>query len=208
MLGKLKSMLNLLDREKQADIQIRDEGVNQGSPGQATIYNFTGNSVNASISGNVATINVSGSTVNVVSTTADVINNNGVANTIADVTGLSFPVVAGQRYWFRFVIHYDAAATTTGSRWSISGPAVNDLNYSSQYSLTTTSVTINQGLSAYDSPALSNATSAATGSNMAIIEGFIFPSASGNVIARFASEVAASAITALRGSMVQYLTVG
>lgn len=208
MLGKLKAMLNLLDREKQPDIQLRDEGVNQGSPGQATIYNFTGNSVSASVAGNVATINVSGSTINVVSTTADVINNNAVANTIADVTGLSFPVTAGQRYWFRFVIHYDAAATTTGSRWSINGPAITDLNYSSQYSLTTTSVTINEGLSAYDSPAASSLTSAATNSNIAIIEGFILPSASGNVIARFASEVAASAITALRGSMVQYLPVG
>lgn len=140
--------------------------------------------------------------------TADVINNNAVANTIADVTGLSFPVVSGQRYWFRFVIHYNAAATTTGSRWSITGPTTTDLNYRSQYSLTTTTQTLNHGLSAYDTPAASNATSAATGSNIAIIEGFILPSANGPVIARFASEVASSAITALRGSFVQYLAVG
>lgn len=208
MLGKLKAMISLLDREKQADIQIRDEGANQGVSGQAAIYNFTGTSVNASVAGNVATINISGSTINVVSTTADTINNNAVANTIQDVTGLSFPVVAGQRYWFRFVIHYDAAATTTGSRWSINGAAVTDLNYSSQYSLTTTTVTVNEGLSAYDTPAASSTSSAATNSNIAIIEGFVLPSASGNIIARFASEVAASAITALRGSMVQYLPVG
>lgn len=208
MLGKLKAMINWLDREKQTDIQIQDDGVNQGSTGQATVYNFTGSSVGASVSGNVATINISGSTINVVSSTADTVNNNAIANTIQDVTGLSFPVAAGQRYWFRFVIHYDAAATTTGSRWSINGPAVTDLNYSSQYSLTTTSVTINEGLAAYDNPAASNISSAATNSNMAIIEGFILPSASGTVIARFASEVAASAITALRGSMVQYLPVG
>jgi hypothetical protein len=43
---------------------------------------------------------------------------------------------------------------------------------------------------------------------MAIIEGFILPSAAGTVIARFASEVTASAITALRGSFVQYMAVG
>lgn len=204
MLGKLKAMIS----KKQTGIQVQDEGVSQGSVGQATVYNFTGSSVGASVSGNVATINISGSTINVVSSTADTINNNAVANTMQDVTGLSFSVVAGQRYWFRFVIHYDSAATTTGSRWSINGPALTDLNYSSEYSLTTTSVTINQGLSAYDNPATSNASSAATGSNIAIIEGFILPSANGTVIARFASEVAASAITALRGSMVQYLPVG
>lgn len=138
-----------------------------------------------------------------------VANADATPDTIADVTGLSFAVAAGQRYWFRFVIHYDAAATTTGSRWSIDGPASpTDLNFSSEYSLTTTSKTVNTGLTAYDTPAAANASSAATGSNMAIIEGFILPSAAGTVIARFASEVTASAITALRGSFVQYMAVG
>ncbi len=54
---------------------------------------------------------------------ADVINNNAVANTIADVTGLSFPVTEGQTFWFYFIIPYTSAATTTGCRWSVSGPA-------------------------------------------------------------------------------------
>lgn len=152
--------------------------------------------------------NSASSGLSVTTITADVVNNNAVANTIADVTGLSFAVTSGQRYWFRFVIHYNAAATTTGSRWSINGPTVTDLNYKSQYSLTTTTETLNTGVAAYDLPAASNATSAATGSNIAIIEGYINPSANGTVIARFASEVASSAITALRGSHVQYLAVG
>jgi len=60
---------------------------------------------------------------------------------------------------------------------------------------------------AYDNPAASNATSAATGGNIAIIEGFIRPSANGTLIARFASEVANSAITAKAGSIVQYMAV-
>lgn len=208
MLGKLKAMINWLDREKQTDIQIQDNGSDQGFAGQATVYNFTGTPISSTVSGSTANINIAGSTIYVVSTTADVVNNNVVANTIENVTGLSFPVVAGQRYWFRFIIHYDAAATTTGSRWSINGPAFADLNYRSQYALTLTSRTVNEGVSTYDFPATSNATSASTGSNMANIEGFILPSADGNVIARFASEVSASAITALRGSMVQYLPVG
>lgn len=134
-------------------------------------------------------------------------NNNAVANTIQDVTGLSFPVTAGNTYFFRFTIHYTAAATTTGSRWTINGPAATAMRYRSEYSLTTTSRTINDGLSAYDNPAASNASSAATGSNIAIIEGYITPSANGNVIARFASEVAASAIVALAGSTVHYQQV-
>lgn len=139
--------------------------------------------------------------------TADATNNNGTPNTIQDVTGLQFPVVIGGHYWFRFSISYTAAATTTGSRWSVNGPTIgaDGLMYSSRYSLTATTTTTNDGLSAYDAPAASNATSATTGSNQAIIEGFLHAGATGNVVARFASEVAASAIVAKANmSLVEY----
>ena len=76
--------------------------------------------------------------------------------------------------------------------------------YDSDYSLTTTSRTINGGLAAYNLPAASNASSAVTTANTARIEGFIIPSADGNVIARFASEISSSAITAKAGSFVRY----
>ncbi len=134
---------------------------------------------------------------------ADQTNNNATANTIASVTGLQFPVLAGNRYWFKFVIDYTAAATTTGSRWSITGPAFTRLSYRSQYSLTTTSDTFNTAV-AYDIPAASNASSASTGGNVAVVEGFIQPSANGDVIARFASEISNSAIVAKQGSFVDY----
>lgn len=136
---------------------------------------------------------------------SDVVNNNATANTIADVTGLSFPVVEGKTYYFCFSIQYTAAATTTGSRWSITGPTTTRLNYISEYSLTTSTSTRNAQQVAYDLPAASNASSASTTSNMAIIEGMITPSADGNVIARFASEIASSAITAKAGSIVCYM---
>lgn len=136
----------------------------------------------------------------------DVVNNNAVANSIADVTGLSFAVTSGNKYWFKFVITYTSAATTTGSRWAISGPATAYLAYVSNYSLTATSWTFNSVV-AYDTPAACNATSAATTGNTAVIEGIIVPSANGTVIARFASEVSNSAITAKAGSFVEYLQV-
>jgi hypothetical protein len=139
---------------------------------------------------------------------ADVSNANAVANTIADVGSLSFPVVAGLTYKFRFFIWYTAAATTTGSRWSINGPAVTFLHYRSAYSLTATSRTFNEGLAAYNLPAGSNATSAATGSNIAVVEGIVKPSANGSIVARFASEIANSAIVAKAGSFVEYEAIG
>ena len=132
-----------------------------------------------------------------------VTNNNASANTIADVTGLSFAVTTGVRYKFKFYITYTSAATTTGSRWAINGPATTELNYFSYYTLTATSQTVNYAV-AYNIPAASNASSLAAG-NVATIEGIIKPSADGTVIARFASEISSSAVVALAGlSYVDY----
>lgn len=138
--------------------------------------------------------------LNAVTLGADQVNNNATPDTMQDVTGLSFPVLAGEVYWFEFEIYYTAAATTTGSRWAINGPGAPAVAYRSEYSLTTTTSTRNAHVNAYDLPAVSNASSASTAANLATIAGWIAPGAPGNVIARFASEVAGSAITAKAGS--------
>ena len=136
---------------------------------------------------------------------SDIVNNNVTANTMQDVTGLSFPVITGNRYYFKFIINFSSAATTTGSRWSISGPAApTSLCYTSEYSLTATTTTRNATVIGYDLPATANASPAQLNGNNAIIEGYIIPSSDGTVIARFASEVTASAVTAKAGSVVYY----
>jgi len=145
--------------------------------------------------------------LNLVVLASDVTNNNASANTIQDVTGLEFNVTAGEGYWFRFNIWYTAAATTTGSRWAINGPAApTELTYHSRYSLAATTQTQNT-CNAYDFPAACNTTSANTGGNIAIVDGFIEPSANGTVIARFASEVSSSAIVAKAGSFLEWYRV-
>jgi hypothetical protein len=53
-------MIYSLNRDKQSGIQIRDDGIDQGARGQASVYNFTGSGVIASVSGDVATINITG----------------------------------------------------------------------------------------------------------------------------------------------------
>jgi len=144
--------------------------------------------------------------MNIVVLGSDVVNNNVVANTIADVTGLSFSVTGGQTYWYEFIIPYTSAATTTGSRWAINGPASPTLlNHRSEYTLTATSVTVNCA-TAYDIPSASNATSLTTG-NIATMWGIIKPSSDGTVIARFASEVTSSAITAKAGATLRWIRV-
>lgn len=174
-----------------------------GRNGEWAAYNAAG-AAKTIITGTMNAVSAGRSMVVLAS---DVTNSNAVANSIADVTGLSFPVVNNSRYWFRFCIAYTAAATTTGARFTINGPAFSELRYGSEYSLTATTRTMNEGLAAYDLPAASNASSAATNANVAIIEGFVRPSADGALIARFASEVASSAIVARSGSFVEYLAL-
>jgi hypothetical protein len=143
---------------------------------------------------------------NIVVIAADVTNNNATANTIADVTGLSFNMTSGKLYHFEFYCYYTAAATTTGSRWAVNasaGTAAN-LTMTSEYSLTSTTTTRNANVIAFDSPAASNASSAATGNNLATMKGVIRASAGGTLIARFASEVSSSAIVCKAGSFVIY----
>jgi len=138
--------------------------------------------------------------------TSDVVNAEAVADTTTDVTGLEFPVVSGSTYWFNFTIIYTAEAGTTGSLWTINGPATTLLGYRNIWSLTASTVTTNNQTT-YNAPTTSNSATARTAGNIASIEGFITPSADGTVIARFASEVALSAITAKAGSFVQYQKV-
>lgn len=138
---------------------------------------------------------------------ADVTNAEAVANTLLDITGLGFAVEANKLYDFEFQLVYTAAATTTGARFTLNGPAATHLNYSSEYSLTTTSTTRNALLQAYNQPAACNATSAATGSNWALIKGILQPSAAGTLVPRFASEVSASAIVVKAGSFVRWTKI-
>lgn len=159
---------------------------------------------NQSQNGNAPTVNE----INTVVLASDVINNNVVANTIADITGLSFSVTAGETYWFRGIIDITSAAAGTGGRISVSGPASpTRLAYRSAWPNTGAADTITNGVSAYDMPAAASASTAQTTGNIALIEGFITPSANGTVILRMASEVLSSAVTAKAGSILQWMRV-
>ncbi|MBK8772892.1 MAG: hypothetical protein IPM06_21015 [Rhizobiales bacterium] len=155
-----------------------------------------------SVGGSVPAANA----LNVIVLSADVINNNAVADTIADVTGLGFAVTAGETYWFEAVVNFTSAATTTGSRWTVNGPAINKLAYWSQYSLTTTTSTLGN-YTAFQLPAASNASAANTTGNIALVGGLFTPSASGTLQLQFASAVASSAITAKAGSTLRWMRV-
>lgn len=118
--------------------------------------------------------------------TADV---SSTSTTLADVTGLSFPVEIGVTYRFKFFICYTASATTVGSRWTINGPTATTLRFFSTYP-SSTSANAFYYQSAYNG-ASATANSGSTGNNIAVIEGIINCSSnSSEVIARIAAESA------------------
>jgi hypothetical protein len=137
---------------------------------------------------------------------SDVTDNTGNC-TLTDVTGLSFSVAANTTYNFHADIIYTAAATTTGSQWSISGPAIGtgSMSYTSYYQLTGTTSTNNAAMTSYDQPGSCNATSINVAYNHAYIDGTITTGAtSGTLIVRMATEVTGSAIVAKAGSYLTY----
>ena len=137
--------------------------------------------------------------------TADVVNADATADTLYD-TGLDFGVFSGRIYWFEATIVYTADATTTGSRWTINGPTFDLLSYSSQWPSSLTALTY-ANRSVYDAPSSSNASSATTDGNLAVIRGIVRPNDAGTIVVRFASGVSGSAITAKAGSILKWLDI-
>jgi hypothetical protein len=118
------------------------------------------------------------------------------STTLANVTGLSFPVTTGVTYKFKFFIVFTATAATIGTRWTLSGPTATTLRYYSTYP-SSGSANVFYYQSGYDGAVITTNT-ASTTSNIAIIEGIINCSSSASeVIARFSAESAS--ITALAG---------
>ena len=126
------------------------------------------------------------------------------STSLADVTGLSFPVLANREYKFKATIKYSAAATTTGSAWSINGPT-------GTVSLSVMCGRIGQQMIASFQNAVNTldvftATLYTTG-NIAYVEGIVEPTADGSYIIRGATEVAASDITVQAVSTIEWYEI-
>lgn len=139
---------------------------------------------------------------------ASVINNNAVANTLADVTGLSFAVFANVTYKFRAEIGYNSAVITTGARWAMNGPVSSKVRYYFENTEAASGAVTQNYYTAYNTVTVGAINSLLTG-NIALGYGVLMPTANGTVVVRFASEVANSAITALLAeSFIEWAPIG
>ena len=134
----------------------------------------------------------------------DIVNANAVANTLLSVPELTLVGKRDSTYWFRFVLHYTAAATTTGSRFTVAqtNPGFQPTNFIVDSTLTATTRSVLTS-TALQAPSAASASSLTAG-NVAIIEGIGFTVYDSNLFLQFSSEIASSAITLLTGSFLRY----
>jgi hypothetical protein len=123
--------------------------------------------------------------------------------TIADVTGLQFPVAASGIYRFKFFIPYSASATNEGARFALNGPTLVLLSAVVRVpSGATTAVETN--VNDYNLPATPATSSPFTAGNLATIEGIVRPLIAGSVVARVAAETVGGTITVQPGASVEW----
>lgn len=125
--------------------------------------------------------------------------------TLGDVTGLSFAVLSGVYYKFRFDIVYRAAATTTGLKVSVTIPAATIFSAFADTPVSTAAdgtANIFRGwITSSDDPVIGTGTPAIATDYIATIEGVLLPSANGTLQARYASEVSGSSVTVRQASI-------
>jgi hypothetical protein len=112
---------------------------------------------------------------------------------LADVTGLTWPVKAGVRYAFDIRGGFSAALSTTGLVLSVNGPTLGSDGLLANLTISTSSTALVNGtITAYDTA------TTGTGSSGTLpwwINGAVHVSADGTFAVRAATEVAASAAT-------------
>ena len=129
--------------------------------------------------------------------------NTGVANTLTDIPTLEFTVEAGGRYRFRFEVVHTVAATTTGYRICIDGPSFSLLAYNTDMPNGAITRIIGNN-AAYQLPTTALGTSANTAGTLSTIVGHIEASAAGTVKLQVACELASTALTVKKGSIVEW----
>ena len=122
--------------------------------------------------------------------------------TLANATGLSFAIVSGTYYHFKFYITFRSAATTTGIRLGLTFPAITRFASTANIPIAADGAGgLWQGwITTSGDAVVGTGVQAINTDYLAIVEGNILPSADGTLQLQFATEVAGSAVTVRQGS--------
>jgi hypothetical protein len=122
--------------------------------------------------------------------------------TNVDVADLVEPVLADTRYYFRAVVFFTAAASTTGIGLGVNGPLGSTVEAGAVVPISTTAAPITGVVTALDGVVLGTGSATAT-PLMAVIEGTLLTGAvAGSLAIRVRSEVAGSAVTVRANSLL------
>jgi hypothetical protein len=138
--------------------------------------------------------------------TADSVH--ATAATFADVTGLTAEVKAGKHYCFEACLFHLANATTTGAQFAINGPTMTAMRVGAIDVIGVSATAAAMGSAVADITARDTAviveTTGALAGGIALLGGWINPSADGTFAIRATSEVTVAAgLTVKQGSWMQ-----
>ena len=137
---------------------------------------------------------------------SDVVN---ATTSFADVTGLTQALLSGKKYAFEAWLFHQTNATTTGAQFGVNigaTPTVLNLSSISQITASVTAATFGSSamVTAVDTAAVVETTGPGAVNMLAVLAGFIQPSADGTFAIRCKSEVAvASGLTVKAGSWLR-----
>lgn len=117
---------------------------------------------------------------------------------LADVTELQLPIRSAGLFNFDFTIYYKSAVNTTGIYLSVNGPAMSWLRWGKV--VPTSAAAVRFEVATTWNGGTTESSSAGATEQVALINGSCLATASGILVVRAASEIAASAVTVLRGS--------
>jgi hypothetical protein len=132
---------------------------------------------------------------------SDVVNS---TTSLANVTGLSFEVPAGESRMFEAQIVFHVNNTSTGTHWAVDAGDYSQFGMSAQWPITTTTVTTQNHTGSNDGSATSS--SATTFDNICKMWGRVEANTTLTLIVRFAAESGGTA-TAKAGSSLEYWEV-
>lgn len=125
--------------------------------------------------------------------------------TLSDATGLSFQAAANTDYEFEFLVLFTTAAITTGLALALNGPGTPTLLGARIEVPISASTQVMRYTSTYNVEALGTGVDVANAARLASITGILRNgTTAGPVVARFRSEVAASAVVVKAGSLVRW----
>jgi hypothetical protein len=122
---------------------------------------------------------------------------------LIDAPGLSFPVVAGTYYKFRFMVPFRSSATGNGIRLSLAVPAFTVFSATAEIpnGADGTGTTFRGWITSSNDLVLSAGVQAINTDYIAIVEGVILATSNGNIQLRYGSELTTATITLRNGAL-------